>query len=131
MKHQNDITTAEDIKKLVHNFYDKVRADQLLAPIFNERIKDDWPEHLQKMVYFWQTILLDDKKYFGSPFPPHAGLRVTHEHFGKWMELFIATIDELFTGAKATEAKWRAGKMAELFEIKIAHYKQHGMKNLL
>ena len=131
MEQQNDIITVADIKTLVDSFYEKVRVDELLAPVFNERIKDNWPAHLQKMVYFWQTVLLDDRKYFGSPFPPHANLPVSHAHFEKWMALFTSTIDELFTGAKAEEAKWRAGKMAELFESKIAHYKEHGMKNLL
>lgn len=131
MKQRNDILTVEDIGKLVNGFYDKVRADALLAPVFNERIKKAWPAHLQKMVYFWETVLLDEKKYFGSPFPPHAGLAVGHEHFEKWMELFIQTIDDLFEGSKATEAKWRAGKMAELFELKIAHYRERGSKHLL
>jgi len=47
------------------------------------------------------------------------------------MQLFVATIDELFQGEKAEAAKWRAGKMAELFEIKMAHYRDKGIKNLL
>jgi len=131
MKEQHDILTEADIIALVHRFYDKVREDALLAPIFNERIKENWPAHLQKMVFFWQTVLLDEKKYFGSPFPPHAGLPVTAVHFAKWMELFTATVDELFSGPKAIEAKWRADKMASLFEIKIAHYQQTNMKNLM
>ena len=45
------------------------------------------------------------------------------------MELFIVTADTLFEGEKAKEAKWRAGKMAELFESKIEHYKKQGFKN--
>ena len=32
---------------------------------------------------------------------------------------------------KAAEAKWRAAKMAEMFEIKVAHYKKVGIKNLV
>ena len=47
------------------------------------------------------------------------------------MQLFTATIDELFDGEKAAEAKWRAGKMAELFEIKIAHRQRNNMQNLI
>ena len=115
----------------VNRFYDKIRADELLGPIFNERIQDRWPEHLEKMYRFWQTVLLGEHTYFGSPFPPHAQLRVGPEHFAKWMELFNPTIDELFTGEKAAEAKWRAAKMAELFEMKIEHYKKVGFKNLV
>ena len=128
---KQDILNIEDVKLLVNRFYDKIKTDELLGPIFNERIKDRWPEHLDKMYRFWQTVLLGEHTYFGSPFPPHAQLPVGHEHFLKWMELFNPTVDELFTGEKATEAKWRAAKMAEMFEIKIEHYKKVGIKNLV
>ena len=131
MQTRHDIHNETDISLLVHRFYDKVREDALLAPIINERIGSHWPAHLQKMVYFWQTVLLDEQKYFGSPFPPHARLPIAHAHFERWMQLFTATIDELFDGEKAAEAKWRAGKMAELFEIKIAHRQRNNMQNLI
>jgi len=131
MEEIKDILTPEDIKTLVDAFYEKVRQDELLAPIFTERIKDRWPQHLEKMYAFWQTVLLDQRTYLGSPFPPHARLDVNHSHFQRWIELFILTADSLFRGEKAYEAKWRAGKMAELFERKIEYYKKQGFKNLL
>ena len=131
MENMTDILNLEDVKKLVDAFYGKVRENNLLAPEFNERIKDRWPEHLEKMYTFWQTILLEERTYFGSPFPPHAKLPVEHAHFEEWMKLFTQTIDELFIGEKAKEAKCRAGKMAEMFEYKIEHYKKTGFKNLL
>ena len=113
------LLTLEDIKILVDEFYGEIRSDELLAPIFNERIKDNWPVHLEKMYRFWQTVLLEEHTYFGSPFVPHADLPVDKEHFAEWLVLFNKTVDRLFTGEKAEEAKWRAGKMAELFEAKI------------
>jgi hemoglobin len=131
MQAENDILTLDDVKLLVNRFYDKVREDGMLAPIFNERIQDRWPEHLEKMYRFWQTILLEDHTYFGSPFPPHAKLPVEHQHFGQWMKLFIDTTDELFSGTKANEAKWRAARMAEMFEAKIEHYRNAGFRNLM
>jgi hemoglobin len=131
MGETKDIITLEDIKRLVDAFYEKVKQDKLLAPIFNERIQDRWPEHLKKMYAFWQTVLLDERTYFGSPFPPHAELPIDHSHFQRWIELFMLTADELFNGEKAYEAKWRASKMAELFESKIEHYKKQGFRNLL
>ena len=126
-----EIISLDDIKKLVDTFYDKVRRDQLIGPIFNGRIQDRWPQHLEKMYTFWQTVLLGEHTYFGSPFPPHANLPVSHQHFEKWMELFTKTIDELFTGEKANDAKWRAGKMAEMFESKIEYYKNKPVKSLI
>jgi hemoglobin len=128
---KNEILTIDDIKKLVDTFYEKARNNELIGPIFNERIKDRWPEHLEKMYRFWQTVLLSEHTYFGSPFPPHIGLPVNISHFEQWMNLFIQTVDELFIGEKAEEAKWRAGKMAALFESKIDHFRRNGYKAIV
>jgi hemoglobin len=131
MKGSKEIITLEDIKKLVDTFYDKVREDELIGRIFNERIQNRWPQHLEKMYTFWQTVLLGEHTYFGSPFPPHANLPISHNHFERWMQLFNQTLDELFTGEKAEEAKWRAAKMAEIFESKIEYYKNTIFKGLV
>ncbi|CAN5498637.1 hypothetical protein BH09BAC6_BH09BAC6_29270 [soil metagenome] len=125
MELKPELLTLTDIKLLVDTFYGRIQNDTLLAPIFNERIKDNWPQHLEKMYRFWQTVLLEEHTYFGSPFPPHAQLPVDGEHFKGWMSLFTATVNELFTGDKAAEAIWRAEKMAEMFEHKIAWRKKH------
>ena len=131
MNDTREILSMEDIKKLVDAFYEKVRKDGLIGPIFDERIRDRWPHHLEKMYTFWQTVLLGEHTYSGSLFPTHANLPVAHQHFEKWMELFIQTVDELFTGEIANEAKWRAGKMAEMFESKIEYYKNKLFKSLI
>jgi hemoglobin len=130
METKPQILTIDDIKKLVDTFYDRIRNDALLAPIFDDRIKDKWPVHLEKMYRFWQTVLLEEYTYEGNPFLPHANLPVDHEHFGKWMALFTKTVNELFTGEKAAEAIWRAGKMAEMFEYKIARVKNNPLNIL-
>ena len=126
-----EILILEDIKLLVDTFYGKVREDDLLSDIFNNVIQDRWPQHLQKMYAFWQTVLLGEHTYYRSPFPPHAKLPVTAEHFDRWLNLFYATVDELFEGEKAKEAKWRASKMAEMFQIKMDYSRQSDYKPLL
>ena len=131
MKEINDILTLNDVKELVNAFYTKVKQDELLAPVFNGRIQGDWQPHLEKMYSFWQTVLLEDKTYYGSPFPPHAELPIEHVHFQQWLHLFTDAIETLFKGEKAKEAKWRAEKMAEMFESKIAYYKKQEFKSLL
>ncbi|GAA4751092.1 group III truncated hemoglobin [Flavisolibacter ginsenosidimutans] len=128
---QQDILSLDDVKQLVNTFYGKVREDETLAGIFNERIGNRWPEHLEKMYRFWQTVLLEDHTYFGAPFPPHANLPVEHLHFAKWLEIFHATVNELFVGEKAEEAKWRGSRMAEMFQIKIAHHWQTGFRTVV
>lgn len=122
---KRDIENLDDIKELVDVFYDRIREDELLAPIFNGIIQDRWPQHLDIMYTFWQTILLGEHTYFGSPFVPHANLPVDHHHFQRWLGLFNNTVEELFEGKIADEAKWRADKMALMFETKIKYFQSN------
>ncbi len=121
MKH--DIKHIDDIKTLVNTFYDRIQKNELLAPIFANKIMGNWEPHLEKMYRFWETILLEKHSYFGSPFPPHAQLPVVQQHFDEWLKLWHNTVNELYEGEKANEAKWRADKMAILFHHKIEYYK--------
>src|SRR5688572_23651693 len=102
-----EIVSIAEVQLLVDSFYDKVKTDPVLGPIFYAVIQDRWPQHLEKMYRFWQTVLLGEHTYFGAPFPPHAKLPLTKEHFDSWLTLWYRTIDEFFTGGKANEAKWR------------------------
>ncbi|MDG4945369.1 group III truncated hemoglobin [Weeksellaceae bacterium KMM 9713] len=122
-----EIQNIEDIKLMVDSFYAKVRQDDLIGPIFDEKIQDRWPEHLEKMYTFWETVLLRKHTYFGSPFPPHAKLPVDKEHFERWLELFMKNLDEHFTGEKAEEAYWRAEKMANMFNYKINYIRENNL----
>lgn len=125
-----DIQTPQDVIQMVDSFYAKVQQDDFIGPIFNERIQDRWPVHLEKMYGFWQTVLLEVRAYSGSPFPPHATLPINKEHFDRWMQLFTENIDAQFAGPTADEAKWRAEKMAEMFNYKIEYFRNANQKPL-
>lgn len=118
-----DITVIEDIQLLVNTFYGKVRADELLGPVFNSVIQDRWPAHLEKMYRFWQTVLLEEHTYYGRPFPPHAQLPIAQQHFDTWLRHWQETVDSLFAGPKAEEAKWRGDRMALMFLSKLDYYR--------
>ncbi|MEO6901634.1 MAG: group III truncated hemoglobin [Bacteroidia bacterium] len=122
---KKDIIHIDDIKLLVDSFYAKIREDSLLKDIFNDKIQDRWPQHLEKMYRFWQTVLLEEHTYSGSPFLPHAKLPVSKEHFNGWLKLFNETVDEFFIGEKANRAKWQGERMAEMFHSKIEYYKNN------
>ena len=126
-----DILNLVDVKLLVDEFYTKVRDNELLSPIFNGVIGDKWPAHLEKMYGFWQTLLLDTPAYSGSPFLKHAKLPIQKEHFDTWISLFNETIDEHFGGEKASEAKWRAARMSEMFQYKLDYYKNNPSQPLI
>jgi len=131
MNTKKEIRQLDEVKLLVDSFYGKVRKDELLAHIFNERIKDNWPTHLDKMYRFWQTVLLEDHTYNGSPFAPHATMPIDAQHFDRWLELFQSTLDDLFKGEKAQEAHWRALKMAEMFQMKLKYFKDNHSKPIV
>jgi hemoglobin len=119
---KKDIENIRDIQQLVNTFYEKVQKDLLLGDIFSAKISD-WPTHLDKMYRFWQTVLLEQHTYSGSPFPPHANMPLTGEHFDRWLAIWRETINLYFQGIKADEAKWRGEAMAAMFLSKIEFYK--------
>lgn len=113
------IKDIQDIKLLVDTFHARVAADELLAPIFHERIKD-MPAHLERMYQFWQGILLDQSAaYDHGPLSKHADLPLMNQHFVRWQSLFLDTIDALYTGPSAEVAKVRVIRMAEEFQNKL------------
>lgn len=62
-------------------FYEKVREDTLIGAIFEQKIKGKWEKHLEKIHMFWQTVLLKEQTYYGSPFPLHAKLPIDKHMF--------------------------------------------------
>lgn len=123
---KGDIRTIEDVRLLVDTFYGRARLDDLVGPVFNDTIQDRWPEHLAKLYTFWQTILLGQHTYSGSPFLPHSGLPINKEHFDRWLLLFHATLNDLFTGPRAEEAKQRSVMMARMFQFRMAEHRRAG-----
>ena len=125
---KNDINNRGDIFLLVSTFYKKVRADKVLGPIFNAQIKD-WEAHLEHLTTFWETSLFFtrklEKKYKGNPLEVHVKVdkainnSITEHHFGIWLNLWLKTIDELFEGDYAENAKRRARKMGTFLYLKI------------
>ena len=123
METEREIMAMEDIQLLVDTFYSKVREDELLGPIFEERLAGKWEEHLAKMYRFWHALLLGEHSYYGSPLMPHLDMPVEKMHFQRWVEIFHQTVDDLFAGEVAEEAKWRGNRMAEMFNYKIDFFR--------
>ena len=119
MQQRKDIESEADIETLVDAFYAKVNQDDLLSPIFNDLVKVNWDEHLPHLCRFWSTLLFRTMTFEGRPFPKHAVLPLKKEHFQRWVTLFVQTVDELFVGAKAEEAKGYARSIADTFQLRM------------
>jgi len=115
----NDIKTKDDVRLMVDSFYQKVGEDDLLAPIFIGHSKVEWSKHLPKMYDFWNTILLYQGGYKGSPFAVHEALPVDSFHFERWLNLFNQTIDDNFKGENAEIAKNKAKMIGLTFQAKM------------
>ena len=103
----------ESIATLVHTFYDDVRADAVLAPVFNAAIGDHWETHLGRMVDFWCTTMLKTQQFQGNVFGKHMALSgIEPEHFRRWLLLFEATAARLFDAPLSAEFALVARRIA-------------------
>jgi hemoglobin len=110
---QRSTIDEASIRRMVHEFYAKARTDAALGPVFEARLSGRWSEHLEKMVDFWATALLHERRYVGNPRATHAmleDLRATH--FERWLELFDETVRDVFSADVAEAIHRRAQMMA-------------------
>ena len=112
----------ETIHAVVHGFYDEIRRDDLLGPIFTAAIPpEQWPHHLAKMCDFWSSTLLRTGRYDGRPLPPHLALPgLGKEHFHRWLALFQATVQRVCPPEVASLFMDRALRIAHSFRLAIA-----------
>jgi hemoglobin len=105
--------------RLVRHFYAKIRDDEVLGPIFEQRISD-WEPHLQRMCAFWSSVALLSGRYHGSPMAKHAPLPIDAAHFDRWIALFEAAAREICPPAAAAHFVDRARRIAESLELGVA-----------
>ncbi len=110
------------IRTLVHSFYDRVRADDVLAPLFAARITD-WDPHLERMCAFWSSVVLMTGRYHGRPMQKHAPLPISGSDFDRWLGLFVETAERVCPPAAAELFIQRARMIAESLELGIATHR--------
>lgn len=106
------------LRDLVHQFYERVRADAVLGPIFAARITD-WAPHLDRMVTFWSSVALMTGQYHGRPVPAHTPLPIYAAHFDRWLALFRATATDTCTPEGAAHLIERAERIAHSLHIAV------------
>lgn len=110
------------IEAVVHGFYEQVRKDPLIGPVFNRIIPaQEWPDHLRKLCDFWSSTLLRSGRYEGRPLPPHLKIPELGEaHFLRWLTLFNDTTARLCPPEIAKMFMDRALRIAHSFRLAIA-----------
>ena len=91
---------AQDIERLVDAFYDKVRVDPVIGPIFDEAVHD-WPEHKRLLTSFWCSVVLRAQTYRGNPMRAHRPWPIEARHFDHWLALWKQTAGEQLSEAEA------------------------------
>jgi len=118
-----DIKTANDINALVHHFYNRALTDSIIGSFFTKAVQLNWEIHIPLICQFWQSILLSTAQYKGRPIDKHIQLHKTMPikpiHFKQWLKLWQLSIDQLFSGPIAEQAKQRAHQIADLMQFKI------------
>lgn len=114
-----DIETRDDVERLVRAFYSKALTDPIIGFIFTDVAHLDLEEHLPKIASFWETVLLGGRSYSGGAFAPHAVLHgkvgLKAGHFERWLKLWFGTVDELYAGPVADQAKVHALRVGQAF----------------
>jgi hemoglobin len=109
--------TEEQIRDLVLTFYDRVREDEALGPIFDSRLAGRWEPHLEKMCDFWSSVLLATGRFRGNPVQAHRAIPgIASEHFERWIELFESTAFDVLPVPIATDVVGRSMRMRVVLE---------------
>ncbi len=130
MKSKPDISSSEDIRKIIELFYVFAYKDDLLGPIFLKIFPLDLDKHIPITVDFWDSILFFSAVYKNNVMLKHIlvnkKIKLTKQHFDRWLKIFQHSIDELFAGETADLMKQKADLMAQLMRIKMRDSEQTG-----
>lgn len=116
--------TEADLARLLPAFYARVRADEILGPIFDKAI-DDWAHHLEKLQGFWSSMMLSSGRYKG-PMVAHVrhAETTTAGNFERWLMLWRMTTDELLTPGAAAAMQEKADRIAQSLQLGVQFYRE-------
>ncbi|EJN05976.1 DUF1971 domain-containing protein [Phyllobacterium sp. YR531] len=114
------------LPNLLEVFYDRVRKDALLGPVFNAAI-EDWPGHLSQLADFWSSVMLTTGRYKGNPAMKHAvhAKQISPEMFDRWLALWTLTTDEMLPQKSAHAIQDKARRIAETLKVAIGRATLH------
>lgn len=115
-EHRPDLDSRENIERFVDLFYQRLLADEQLAPIFVDVAQIDLQQHLPHIKDYWCKLLLGENAYQRHTMNIHRQLHgkrpLQTEDFQRWLDFFCATVDDNFFGERAQRAKRIAATIA-------------------
>jgi hemoglobin len=117
---RTDIVDEIAIARMVEVFYVETRRDPLLGPVFDRAIGDAWPAHMATMGKFWSSVILTSGRYKGNPLAVHMGVPgLDPPMFGRWLQLFAATVTEQFEPLLAQAILAKAHRIAQSLQLAL------------
>lgn len=115
-----DIETRQDIETLLVDFYSVVMTDAEIGHHFDDL---DLEHHLPIITDFWDKVLFGNPVYFNNSLAVHQILheksRLLPEHFVRWVEVFSTSVDKLFSGPVADQAKQKAAAIGDALSQRL------------
>lgn len=111
-----EIKSREDIKTFLSEFYLRAQNDDVIGEKFKDLNMD---EHIEVIADFWDSILFGSNNYNGDPFGKHIPMKLEEKHFTRWVEIFLGTADEMYSGDIVNEMKTRGKTIAQVFQHKL------------
>lgn len=110
------------LRPLIEHFYQRVRADALLGPVFAAAVHD-WDDHHARLADFWSSVMLTTGRYKGNPVALHLihADSMTPERFARWLTLWRQTTDERLDPAAAAAMQAKAARIAESLQLAVQY----------
>jgi hemoglobin len=105
---------------LLDRFYDRVRQDPELGPVFNDGV-EDWAHHLATLADFWSSVMLTSGRYKGHPVQAHMKhqARISSEMFERWLAIWRETTDEMVSPDVAAAMQAKAARIAQSLDLAL------------
>jgi len=126
--------TPENLRIFLSAFYDRVKTDDLIGPIFLDRLgteEDDWAPHMDRVVAFWSSVLLKTGEYHGKLVMVHNAMpNLSMDHFRRWMQIFMATAPEYYAVSPTCDLMIKAQTMMRTLHTSYEASKQRSKQIL-
>jgi len=105
----------------MRTFYEKALEDEQLSPFFIDEIShdiddEDWEHHIDLLADFWLAKLLGEDTYYGNFVGAHVKMtRIRPEDIDRWLELFTATLYQVYPTEIAEAFKKKALQLVKQF----------------
>lgn len=121
---KRDLANKEDLYRILSEFYDALRKDEILSHFF-VKFNDDQVlmQHLSDLSDFWEQSLFYTGTYTKNVMQIHQEVdqkdKMEEKHMQRWLELFRRAVDDNFNGTQAERLKNRALSIATVMRLKM------------